>query len=405
MKQARIKWGMGVKRQRQRSLVVGLAFALGVVCPGQSTPADESQRRSAFELEQQGKTGEAEAAWQAIAQAHPRDGEAYAHLGLLRAHEERYQEAISYYRHALVLNPGLPGLKMNLGLAYFKGGDPKAAEETFELLLRGAPQGSPEALRLTMLIGMADYGMGAYAKAIPFLKQATAADPQNLPFRLALAQSCLWTKQYQCVLDVYHEIVTLNADSAEADMLAGEALDEMKDKAAAAQQFRAAVKADPKLPNVHFGLGYLLWGMLEFDEAAKEFQAELDNNPGHAQALTYLADSEIQMSHPEAAPPLLEKAVRIDPKIELAHLDLGILASDAGKKEEALRELKTAERLSPGDQAVHWRLARFYKSIGRNDQAKLEFDKTRTLQKASDQSVFNQLHQAQEKSAPAPTQP
>ena len=43
-------------------------------------------------------------------------------------------------------------------------------------------------------------------------------------------------------------------------MLAGEALDEMKDKAGATQQFRAAVKADPKEPNVHFGLGYLLVG-------------------------------------------------------------------------------------------------------------------------------------------------
>ncbi len=157
----------------------------------------------------------------------------------------------------------------------------KRRSETFESFSRTKPQSSPEALRLATLIGLAHYGLGEYAAAVPYLKQATAADPQNLPFRLTLAQSCLWSKQYQCVLDVYHEIVTLNADSAEADMLAGEALDEMKDKPGAAQQFRAAVKADPKEPNVHFGLGYLLWGLLQFDEAAKEFQAELDNNPGN----------------------------------------------------------------------------------------------------------------------------
>ena len=42
-------------------------------------------------------------------------------------------------------------------------------------------------------------------------------------------------------------------------MLAGEALDELKDAAGAIQQFRAAVKADPREPEVHFGLGYLLW--------------------------------------------------------------------------------------------------------------------------------------------------
>ena len=41
----------------------------------------------------------------------------------------------------------------------------------------------------------------------------------------------------------------MNAESAEADMLAGEALDEMNDHAGATQQFRAAVKANPQEPN------------------------------------------------------------------------------------------------------------------------------------------------------------
>ena len=385
----------------RHGLVYGM-FALAVIsCIGQNTPQTDAQRETAFSLEQQGKVADAEAAWHGVLQAHPNDAEAYAHLGFLEAHQEHYKEAVGSYRKALALNPSMPGLQLNLGLSQFKGGDLKGAIQTFEPLFKSEPKSSPDALRLTTLIGLAHYGLGEYASAIPYLKQATASDPQNLPFRLALAQSCLWSKQYQCVLDVYHEILTLNAESAEADMLAGEALDEMKDKAGAEQQFRAAVKADPKEPNVHFGLGYLLWGLLKFDEAAEEFQAELANNPDHAESLTYLADSDIQLSHPEAALPLLEKAIKIDPKIELAHLDLGILHGDAGRKDDALRELKTAERLSPDDQNVHWRLARFYKAMGKNNEANAEFAKTRNLQKASDQTVFTKLHQAQEKGKPA----
>jgi tetratricopeptide (TPR) repeat protein len=382
-------------------LVVGVAsISLAVHCQSKSAAADEQTRDQALTLEQEGRLPEAESKWRTYVSDHPSDAEAFAHLGFLEAHLEHYKEAVPNYRKALALNAKIPGLRLDLGLAQFKGGDLRGAIQTFELLQKTAPKDSPDALRLATLIGLAQYGLGEYAAAIPYLKQATASDRQNLPFRLALAQSCLWTKQYQCVLDVYREIVTLNADSAEADMLAGEALDEMKDKPGAEQQFRAAVKADPKMPNAHFGLGYLLWGLLQFDEAAKEFQAELDNNPDHAQALTYLADSEIQMSHAEAAPPLLEKAIRIDPKIELAHLDMGILESDAGKKDDALRELKIAERLNPDDQTVHWRLARFYKAMGKNGEAKVEFDKTKSLQKAADQSVFEQLHRAQEKAKP-----
>src|ERR1700735_5246810 len=109
---------------------------------------------------------------------------------------------------------------------------------------------------------MSYYGAADYAGAGPDLRDAVARDPQNLPYRLVLAHSCLWSKQYQCVLDVYHQILTLNAESAEADMLAGEALDEMKDDDGALEQFRAAAKADPRMPEVHFGLGYLLWRLL-----------------------------------------------------------------------------------------------------------------------------------------------
>jgi tetratricopeptide (TPR) repeat protein len=393
---------LDVERVEPLKIVVAMALVfLAAGGRGQTAVSTDDQRQTAIALEEQGNNAGANAAWRAYLKGHPASAEAYAHLGLLEARQEHYTVAVPLYRKALALDPAMPGLRLNLGLSLFKSGALKEAVQTFTPLLESEPPSSPEALRLVTLIGLAHYGLGEYADAVPFLKQATAGDPQNLPFRLALAHSCLWSKQYQCVLDVYHEILTLNAESAEADMLAGEALDEMKDAAGAVVQFRAAVKADPRVPNVHFGLGYLLWSLMQYEEAAQEFQAELANNPDHAQALVYLADTDMRLNHPEAAPPLLEKAVRIDPKLALAHLDLGILMDDAGHKDDALRELKIAERLTPDDQSVHYRLGRFYKAMGKKDEAKVEFDKTRNLQKAADDTVFKKLHEAQDKGKPA----
>jgi tetratricopeptide (TPR) repeat protein len=309
---------------------------------GQESVAADGQRQTAIALEQAGKYAKAEAAWRALLNAEPASSEAYAHLGFLEARQEHYSKAVALYRKALALNPEMPGLRMNLGLALFKGGELQEAIQTFNPLLKNQPTSSPEAQRLRTLIGMAHYGLEEYAAAIPYLKEATVSDPQNLAFRLVLAHSCLASKQFQCVLDVYHEILTLNAESAEADMLAGEASDEMNDHVGATEQFRAAVKANPKEPNVHFGLGYLLWTQSQYEEAAREFGAELANVPNHVQALTYLADANIKMNHPEAALPLIQRAIRLDPKMELAHLDLGILHADAGRREDALRELKVA---------------------------------------------------------------
>jgi len=370
-------------------LLILLALDTAELAGQQSLPDD--QRQTAIALEQQGKIAESEAAWRAVLKSAPSSAEAYAHLGFLEAHQEHYKQAIVFYRKAKALNPSMPALEMNLGLALFKAGDLKEAVQIFERLLKDQPPGSGEALRLKTLIGMADYGLQDHTEAIPYLKQATAADPQNLPFRLMLAHSCLATKQYQCVLDTYHEILTLNAESAEADMLAGEALDEMQDHAGAIQQFRAAVKANPKEPNVHFGLGYLLWRQGQFADAANEFQAELANVPDHAQAMVYLADSKIKMNQPDVALPLLRKAVQINPKMDMAHLDLGIIYSDTGRPVEALRELKLAAKINPENVNVHWRLAQLYRGVGRKVEAAAEFEKTKTLTKAADESVSSKL--------------
>ena len=140
----------------------------------------------------------------------------------------------------------MPGLRLNLGLALFKAGDLKARDPRIRLLLKTAPPNSPEAMRFTILLGMCHYGLSQFSEAAPYLQSAAAADPQNLPIRLALAHSYLWSKQYSRVLDVYHEILALDPDSAEADMLAGEALDEMKDSSGAIEMFRKAVKAKPE---------------------------------------------------------------------------------------------------------------------------------------------------------------
>ena len=378
-----------------------VAIALLAHCPlslSQTQTAAINQRENAVALEQQGRFTEAETAWRNLLTTQPGNAEAYAHLGFLESRQEHYARAVTFYRKAFALDPAMPALRMNLGLALFKAGELRAALPIFKDILKREPPSSPEAQRLTTLIGMSHYGLNQYVAAIPYLKHATASDPQNLPFRLILAHSCLWAKQYQCVLDTYHEILLLNAESAEADMLAGEALDEMQDHAGATEQFRAAVKANPKEPNVHFGLGYLLWTRGQYQEAAEEFQTELTNIPNNAQALAYLADSKMKLNDPKAALPLLEKAIHIDPNVALAHVDLAAIYADSGRRNDALSELELAAKLSPNDVKVHYRLARLYQAMGRKDEAKIEFEKTKTLNEATDTSVFSQLKKARTKS-------
>lgn len=367
---------------------------------GQTSP-QQQKRAEAIAFEQQGRLADAETAWRDVLKLRPSSAEAYAHLAVLQARQDHYKEAIPLYKKALAIDPNMPGMRLNLGLSQFKNGDMKDAILTFTPLLKSAPPNSPDVLRLSALIGMAHYGLAEYPAAIPYLKTAAKADPANLGFRMALAQSCLGAKQYQCVLDTYREIIDLNAESAAADILAAEALDEMHNPDGAIEQFRAAIKANPKEPNAHFGLGYLLWTQTHFDKAASEFQAELENVPDHAQALAFLADCYIHLGKDAEALPLAEKAIQIDPNIDKAHADLGILYASAGRREDAVREFKEAIRLKPNESDTHWRLARLYQSMGQKEEAKAEFAKTSALHKAETDSVFTRLKAAQDKGKPA----
>lgn len=386
----------------QRQIVAAITLAIAAVtCQAQALQTSAQKRQAAFVLEQQGQYSEAENMWRAVLKTHPNgDAEAYAHLGFLEARQEHYKDAVTFYRKAAILNPSMPELQLNLGLSLFKSGELRQAIQAFTPLLKKTPTASPEALRYKTLVGMAYYGLGEYAAAVPYLRTATSHDPQYL---LPLAQSCLWSRQYQCVLNVYHRILELNAESAEADMLAGEALDGLRNKDGAIQAFREAVKANPREPYAHFGLGYLLWTQHQLPEAASEFKAELANIPGQPYAMTFLADCYLQMNNPEKALPLLEKALSIDPKIARVHLDLGTFYANAGRQEEALRELKTACSLTPDDADIHWKLARLYQAMGRQDEAKIEFDKTKKLKQTADKSIFEQLHAAQARGKQANT--
>ena len=359
--------------------------------------AQTAPEQNALALEQQGKTREAEAAWTGLSDRDPANPIPWAHLGLLAARQEHFLQAAGFYKKALALNPEMPGLRLNLGLALFKNGDYREALVFFTPLLKEQPDVSEEKQRLTVLIGMAHYGLGDYAAAAPYLREASARDVGNLTLLLTLAHSCLLSKQYPCVVDAYHRMVVLNADSAEAHILVGEALDEMKDSAGAIREFRAALRANPQEPNAHFGLGYLLWTEKQYPEAAQEFQAELADVPGYTQATLYLADSYVQMNEMDKAQPLLEALVKNNPSLALARLDLAIDEEESGHKDAALRELQAAAALDPKNVNVYWRLGRVYRSMGKEAEAKKEFDRARSLNEAADSRLLEVLQKDQGK--------
>ena len=91
------------------------------------------------------------------------------------------------------------------------------------------------------------------------------------------------------------------------------------------------------------------------------------------------------------ARPLLERAERALPSESLAHLDMGIVLTEAGQLDDATRELKEAVRLDPDDGDAHWRLSRLYRDRGDTKAANDELAKTRELKKTEHDELYRKL--------------
>jgi tetratricopeptide (TPR) repeat protein len=374
--------------------IVAVALMVMPVLVGQQE--DRAQiRMRAIALEQQGLNAEAEQIWNGIAKADPRDAEPLAHLGLLEARQEHYEAAINYYRRAMAIDSDLPGLQINFGLALFKVAQFPGAIEAFSAEIRKHPGD----LRLTILLGMAHYGMKDYLVAIPYLQRATERDTQSIPLRMALAHSCMGSKQYQCVLDVHEQILALKGESAEADMLAAQAFDQMGNNVAAEKQLRATVQINPKEPNVHFGLGYLLWKQSRWSDAAQEFQLELDNNPEHQISRIYLADVWVRQGEFARAQPALEDLVSPDQSEPLVHRDLGIIYANAGRYDDAMREFRLAIKIDPDNAETHLEVAKLIRLTGKKDEDSAESGSIKSLPPRKPSSLQEMIDSIQD---PAP---
>jgi Flp pilus assembly protein TadD len=284
---------------------------------------------------------------------------------------------------------------MNLGLALFKVAQFPAAIEAFSSEIKKHP-GDP---RLTILLGMAHYGMKDYLVAIPYLQRATERDTQSIPLRMALAHSCMWSKQYQCVLNVHQQVLALKGESAEADMLAGEAFDQIGNSVAAEKQLRAAVQIDPQEPNVHFGLGYLLWKQSRWSDAAREFQLELDKNSEHKSSRIYLADAWVRQGEFVKAQAALEELVSTHQSEPLVHRDLGIIYANAGRNDDAIREFRLATKLDPDDAETHLEIAKVLRATGKKDENGTELTRKTTFPARKPPSLQEMIDSIQD---PAP---
>ena len=105
-----------------------------------------------------------------------------------------------------------------------------------------------------------------------------------------------------------------------------------------------------------FGIGLLLQGDLRGAEAA--FSKVVAMDPPYADGPVNVARVHIQEGNMAAAIPMLEQALKIDPKLAKTHYFMGFALKALGRYDEALTHLQTAAAQYPRDRVVLGQIGR-----------------------------------------------
>jgi tetratricopeptide (TPR) repeat protein len=188
--------------------------------------------------------------------------------------------------------------------------------------------------------------------------------------------------------------VEVPPDRRERILMAGRASYMMatRNTASAGTAFEALVARYPETPNVHYAAG-VFFLQEEPDKAIEEFTRELDVQPGHPWSLMQIAFEYLKRGDAATALPWAQKAVGAAPNAFPAHKALGQALLETGDVDGAVKELMIGIKLAPESPGLHFQLARAYQRAGRLDDATRErneftrLDRLARTQRSGAQSV------------------
>jgi len=220
--------------------------------------------------------------------------------------------------------------------------------------------------------GVALFQRGDGAGAVPHLVRAAEAQPKNAQRWKALGVAYASQKQYAEAAPAFRKACELDAKLEDACYFWGRALYGLD---RFAESLDALTRADARSWRVRLAIAQAADGAGDAARADREFREALalsngrDAGPGAAYGLFL-----VRQGRAGEAIPVLEAAVKIDPKSGDAETNLGRALFEMGRTADALPHLERAVSLAPTSAQAHLLLAKALVRAGRAEQAQEHFE-------------------------------
>jgi tetratricopeptide (TPR) repeat protein len=293
----------------------------------------------------------------------------------------KVDEGIAELQTLEASNPGMKGIDLELGTAFYKKSDYVRAIG----FLKKAVASDPNNGEATQLLGLSYYLNGYPGQAIPLLEKVQAWYPRaNVDASYILGICYIQTKDYPNARKAFAKMFDVPPDSAASYLFTARMLFRQEFDPIAEEYGQKAVTLDPKLALAHFLLGELYLYKSRVPEAIVEFQKELAINPGHAATYYKLADAYSRMQNFEDAERLLQRSIWLDDTSTGPYILMGKVLEKKGEFHLAVRALQKAATMDPNNAMTHHLLGQAYRDMGKKEEAETELKLAEQLQTQQD---------------------
>src|ERR1700744_2095250 len=279
-------------------------------------------------------------------------------------------EAIASLEAMANAHPDQKGLQHDLGLAYYRTGKLVDARKAFERAIAA----DPKDLESVQLEGLTLYRLGQPAAAIPYLQRVQEFSPNaNADASHGLGLCYLNSRNYDDARRAFAAEYSLQSDSGAASRVLAKMLLTANLAEQGADAAQKALSVSPSLALARFVLGEVALYKSDVDRAIMEFQAERAINPGYAPVYERLGDAYLRSNKLDPAQEALMQALALDTTSTGPFILMGKVLLRKNDPENAALYLKHAEKMDPSSYIAHTLLGQAYRSLGQEAQAKEEF--------------------------------
>jgi tetratricopeptide (TPR) repeat protein len=293
----------------------------------------------------------------------PRWVEGWWSLGEIDYKQDHYRAAAVEFKKVVALNPKYGTAHAMLGLCEFELGQEKEALNEIEASKELGMEQDPQMRQVVL-----------YHEAI-LLQRASRFEQAGR----ALSSLCLSGVRSADLAQIFGmTMLHINSKAApaestpEGDLVQhigrGACLSAANEYDQARREYDYVLQQNPQFPLVHFAYGRFLLEARDRPGAIEAFKQEIAEHPDNVLARLEIAAVEYKADS-AAGVPYAQQAVALAPQSPLPHYLLGLLLLDTGDFQGSIPHLEIARKTFSSDARVYWSLGVAYAHVGRTKDA------------------------------------